>query len=95
MEPPKPVWDGISQPSSASAASAPGATWFISVSAFAVTVMATRVHLGASGNPKVGSNALQMVHMRWGGLVLVLSGAAHPSVRRAAHAHPVRLRSTA
>ena len=46
---------------------------FITIIAFALTVMATRVYLDATGYPKVGGGGLHVAHMLWGGLLLVIS----------------------
>lgn len=46
---------------------------FITIIAFAITVMATRVYLDWSGYPRIGGGGLHVAHMLWGGLLLVVS----------------------
>lgn len=45
----------------------------ITIVAFAVTVIATRVYLDMTGYPKVGGGGLHVAHMLWGGLLLVVA----------------------
>lgn len=45
----------------------------ITIVAFAVTVIATRVYLDFTGYPKVGGGGLHVAHMLWGGLLLVVA----------------------
>jgi hypothetical protein len=45
---------------------------FITIAAFAVTVVATRWYLELSGYPQVGGGGLHVAHMLWGGLLLVV-----------------------
>jgi hypothetical protein len=45
----------------------------ITIVAFAVTVLATRVYLDVAGYPKVGGGGLHVAHMLWGGLLLVVA----------------------
>jgi hypothetical protein len=45
----------------------------ITIVAFAITVIATRVYLDLSGYPKIGGGGLHVAHMLWGGLLLVVA----------------------
>ena len=45
----------------------------ITIVAFAVTVIATRVYLDFTGYPKVGGGGLHVAHMLWGGLLLIVA----------------------
>jgi hypothetical protein len=45
----------------------------VTIVAFAVTVMATRVYLDMAGYPKVGGGGLHVAHLLWGGLLLVVA----------------------
>ena len=45
----------------------------ITIVAFAITVIATRVYLDMSGYPKIGGGGLHVAHMLWGGLLLVVA----------------------
>ena len=46
---------------------------FITVAAFAVTVVAVRWYLELAGYPKIGGGGLHVAHMLWGGLLLVVA----------------------
>ena len=46
---------------------------FISLTAFALTVMLTRVFLEMAGYPQVGNSILHIAHAIWGGLLLFLA----------------------
>jgi hypothetical protein len=46
----------------------------ISLVAFAVTVIATRVFLELSGYPQLGNDVLHIAHALWGGLLLIIAG---------------------
>ena len=46
---------------------------FLTIVAFAVTVMAVRVYLDLSGYPKIGGGGLHVAHMLWGGLLLIVA----------------------
>jgi hypothetical protein len=46
---------------------------FLTIVAFAVTVMAVRVYLAMTGYPKIGGGGLHVAHMLWGGLLLIVA----------------------
>jgi hypothetical protein len=46
----------------------------ISLVAFAVTVIITRVFLELSGYPQIGNDVLHIAHALWGGLLLMIAG---------------------
>jgi hypothetical protein len=45
----------------------------VTIVAFAITVIATRVYLDMAGYPKVGGGGLHVAHLLWGGLLLVVA----------------------
>jgi hypothetical protein len=45
----------------------------VTIVAFAITVIGTRVFLDLSGYPKVGGGGLHVAHLLWGGLLLVVA----------------------
>jgi hypothetical protein len=46
---------------------------FISLIAFALTVIVTRVFLELAGYPQVGNSVLHIAHAIWGGLLLFVA----------------------
>jgi hypothetical protein len=46
---------------------------FLTIVAFAVTVMAVRVYLSVTGYPKIGGGGLHVAHMLWGGMLLIVA----------------------
>ncbi len=47
--------------------------WLLMIISFAVSVVATRVYLEATGYPQIGGGVLHIAHILWGGLLLFIA----------------------